>query len=160
MSLTKKRNKQLWIVIILSVVVLLFAVLAEDFLQDDYITGWLVSVSQALMVFAIFRFQKLKDVQKKSRIIWNITKLVFALGVIITMFGVITPTVFPDLNIPHIARIGSFIAGLGINGLVCYTANEFDNIEEKENREHKRNKKREYRHKVKSTKSLRSSSKS
>lgn len=148
MSLTKKRNKKLYGVVIISIVILLFAVLAEIFVKDDYIAGWLVSVSQALMVFAIYRFQKIKDIQKKSPIIWMLTKATFAVGVCITAVGVIIPMVFPGLISLHIARIGSFIAGLGINGLVCYLANEFDNIEEKENREHKRKRKREYRNKV------------
>ena len=148
MSLTKKRNKKLWCIIIIAMVVLVFAVLVGLFVQDDYVAGWLVSVSQALMVFAIFRFQKLKDIQKKSKVIWKITKAVFAVGVFITAVGLFITMFCQDWIGSLIARIGSFAAGLGINGFVCYLGNEFDNIEEIENKEKRRIKRKEYRRKV------------
>lgn len=153
MNLNKKRRKKLWGVIVLSVVVLILAICVDIFVQDEYVVGWLVSVSQGLLVFAIFRFRCVKERQKKSKLVWKITSVVFVCGVLLTLIGVIIPIVLPNFSNTWIVRIGSYIAGLGINGYVCYLANEFDIIEAIEDHNAKREHKRNYRHKVAAIKS-------
>ena len=142
MNLNKKRNKVLWGVIGISVFVFLFAALLNRYDSDEYIVSWLFAISQALFVFAIFRFKAIKELQKRSKIVWRVTFSIFSAGVTITLVGVLLSEYSLFTYAAEISHIGSFIAGLGINGLISYTSNHFDFAESDEDKKHKKEKKK------------------
>lgn len=140
MDLNKKRNRILWFVILISIIVFLFAILINHLDDDEYIISWLFAMSQALFVFAIFRFKSIKDLQRSSNIVWRVTIITLGTGVMVTLSGVLLSEYFLYANAKKISHVGSFIAGLGINGLISYTSNNFDFVEEKENKQHRKKK--------------------
>ena len=134
MPLNKKRNKVLRFVILISILVFGFAVFINHFDTDEYIVSWLFAMSQALFVFAIFRFKTIKDIQRKSDVVRRVTIAIFSVGAMVTLIGVLLPEYSLYKYGEEISHIGSFIAGLGINGLISYMSNHFDFVEEVENK--------------------------
>ena len=135
MNLDKKRNKVLWIVVLVSFLIFLLALWVNCFDDDEYIVSWLFAMSQALFVFAVFRFKVIKELQKKSKTVWRATAAVLIIGAMVTLIGFLLSRFSLYTYSKEISHIGSFIAGLGINGLVSYTSNYFDFVEEVENKQ-------------------------
>ena len=145
MSLNKKRKKDLRFVILMSILAFGFAIVINHFDTDEYIVSWLFAMSQALFVFAVFRFKTIKNLQRKSDVVKRVTIAILWFGAMVTLVGVLLSKYSPYKYSEEISHIGSFIAGLGINGLISYVSNHFDFSEEAEDKKHKKEKRKSYK---------------
>ncbi len=141
MNLNKERNKKLLCVIVVSIILLAVTIFLDFIVDDEYIVGWLYAMCQTLFAFAVFRFKAIKELQRKSNVIQIIVILTFGIGIAVTLIGVLIPNLNGVSEV--ISRIGNFIAGLGINSLICHLANQSDFIEAEENKQQKKEKRKQ-----------------
>ena len=126
METRKKRNRALSVVIAASLGLLIMGILTYH--SDEYVSSWMISVSQAVCALAIFRLPYIKEKQRQSKIIWIVLWVMVVIGAGITLLGVLTQQLRCSL-------MGSFITSLGLNALVCYVANFFDDVDAREDQE-------------------------
>lgn len=133
MSKEHEQKQRKMSVLILTIVLALFMYIGAIFYiqKDEYIFGWLSSFAQALLVFAFFKFDCIKEKLRNGKLTHRSFAILSIIGAVLVAFGI-------TFELVWLSQIGSAIVLLGLNALVSYLDYEFSKSDNQgEGEEHK-----------------------